>query len=333
MGFLAIENVFKTFDKDVQVLKGIDTTMQKGDTIALVGESGCGKTTLLRSIAGFEKPEEGSIRLNGEVLQDAQAFINPEKRNIGFLFQDYALFPHMTVASNIAFGLESLSKADQEQRIDEVLTMLGIESLKKRYPHEISGGQQQRVALARALAPSPKLLLMDEPFSNIDNMIKDQVRTELKSVLREAGITTILVTHDMEDAMIMADEILVMKDGQILQQAIPNEMYQNPVDSYVAGFFGKANWLTVMNSNTGYSTALGKCNATQEGKLLVRPEDIVEDTNGVVCEVLAIQYRGSYFEVKVTVGSETLVFNSASPKEHLEKVHLTFRKDFLPKVY
>lgn len=332
MSYLKINNLQKAYTKDKPVLKDISTLVEKGTVTALVGESGCGKTTLLRSIAGFEEPERGEVVLDNKILQDKKTFVAPEKRKIGFLFQDYALFPHLTVEENIAFGLSKVTKKEVEKKTKEVLELLGIEGLGNRYPHEISGGQQQRVALARALAPAPELLLMDEPFSNIDNLIKDQVRTELKSVLQKSGITTIIVTHDMEDAMVMADHIMIMKEGNILQKGSPKELYKQPVDEYVAGFFGQTNWLEVTTTNAISTTCLGTLSATHNSDfVLLRPEEIKVEKEGVEAIVESCEFRGSYYRLKVKAGEKRLILNSekehfSGSKIHLKVIHDSFHE-------
>ncbi|KLO22220.1 MULTISPECIES: ABC transporter ATP-binding protein [unclassified Marinitoga] len=220
--FLYIEDIWFKYDKDF-VLKGIDFQIKKGETVAIVGESGSGKSTILRIIAGFERPQKGIIRLENRILTSKQHFVFPEKRNIGFVFQDYALFPHMTVKQNIEFAKKNKTK--------EMLQLVNLKGYENRYPHELSGGQQQRVALARTLATNPKLLLLDEPFSNLDENLKDRIRTELKKILNKAGITTILVTHDKNDAIALSDKIIIIEKGKIKYIGKTEEVYdQNYVN-------------------------------------------------------------------------------------------------------
>ncbi|KLO23781.1 ABC transporter [Marinitoga sp. 1197] len=220
--FLYIEDIWFKYDKDF-VLKGIDFQIKKGETVAIVGESGSGKSTILRIIAGFERPQKGIIRLENRILTSKQHFVFPEKRNIGFVFQDYALFPHMTVKQNIEFAKKNKTK--------EMLQLVNLKGYENRYPHELSGGQQQRVALARTLATNPKLLLLDEPFSNLDENLKDRIRMELKKILNKAGITTILVTHDKNDAITLSDEIIIIEKGKIKYIGKTEEVYdQNYVN-------------------------------------------------------------------------------------------------------
>ncbi|KZE46215.1 ABC transporter [Brevibacillus parabrevis] len=209
MSFFQLENV--TFGYDTgsgPVVRDFSLRMEQGEIVGILGSSGCGKSTLLRLIAGLEAPAGGRILIAGKVLVDTRQFVEPEHRGVGMIFQDYALFPHLTVAQNILFGLHRLTKREREQRLGEMLSLVQMEGYGKRYPHELSGGQQQRVAFARALAPRPAILLMDEPFSNLDADLKKKIRADLKQLLRHAHITTILVTHDKEDAETICDRII-----------------------------------------------------------------------------------------------------------------------------
>lgn len=199
-------------------------SIEEGEIISILGKSGSGKSTILRLIAGLEIPKKGSIEINGKMMSDDTHMIQPEKRGIGLVFQDYALFPHMTVANNIKFGLKKMSKQQKNERLEEVLYLVGMSEFAKRYPYELSGGQQQRVALARALAPNPSLIMFDEPFSNLDADLQLRIRDELRSILKQTGITSIFVTHDREDARALADRIVMMQDGTIIQIGKPSEV-------------------------------------------------------------------------------------------------------------
>lgn len=196
----------------------------EGEIISILGSSGSGKSTILRLIAGLEVPKTGSIEINGVMMSDDTHMIQPEKRGIGLVFQDYALFPHMTVANNIKFGLKKMSKQQKNERLEEVLHLVGLTEYAKRYPYELSGGQQQRVALARALAPNPSLIMFDEPFSNLDADLQIRIRDELRGILKKTGITSIFVTHDREDAKVLADRIVMMKDGTIMETGTPYDL-------------------------------------------------------------------------------------------------------------
>lgn len=203
----------KTFD-------GISATIHKGEIISIVGKSGCGKSTLLRLIAGLEQPLQGSIKINGKTIVNGAQFVPPEKRGVSMVFQDYALFPHMTVAQNIQYGLKRIKHMNPKIRVKEMVELTGLTELEKRYPYELSGGQQQRVALARALAPEPSILLLDEPFSNLDTELRVKIREELKSILKQTDITSIFVTHDLEEARSLADRVLYIEDGKIANEEV-----------------------------------------------------------------------------------------------------------------
>jgi len=204
---------FKYRNSKVETLTNISFNMKKGEIFSILGDSGGGKSTILRLIAGLEEPSSGSIVIDKRIIFDDNTFILPEKRGIGMVFQDYALFPHMTVSENIKFGLTNLNKTKKEERAKEMLELVNLQELSKRYPHELSGGQQQRVAIARALAPKPSVLLLDEPFSNLDTNLKRKIREELKAIINKTGITSIFVTHDREDVKSIADKVVVLKEG------------------------------------------------------------------------------------------------------------------------
>lgn len=235
----------------------VSFSLHKGEILALVGESGSGKTTLLRLIAGLEHPNKGEIRLNGKTIVKGRKSLPPNKRQTGMVFQDYALFPHLTIFENVAFGLKGLRKKEAEQRVLETIELTGLKEDIKKYPHQLSGGQQQRVSLARALAPRPNLLLLDEPFSNLDTILRDQVREEVRQIIKSLGITAILVTHDTRDAFATADKIAVMLEGKLLQMDTPDTLYNDPNSSYVAELFGKSNNLEAYVEPGGFNTPFG----------------------------------------------------------------------------
>lgn len=251
---LEIQSVSKSFESSKKIIDAMSLDVAEGEIIALVGESGCGKTTLLRMIAGFEHCDAGTIVLQGNRIEN----LAPEKRGIGMFFQDYALFPHLSVYDNITFGLTKGQKKENEAAVQSLIALAGIAGLEKRFPHELSGGQQQRVALLRALAPKPALLLLDEPFSNIDVLVKDQVRTELKRLFKEAGVTVVFVTHDIKDALYLADRLVLMRDGQVVQNDTAKHIYETPVDAYVASFMGKLNSISGLATRVGLQTAFGE---------------------------------------------------------------------------
>jgi iron(III) transport system ATP-binding protein len=252
--------------------------VERGETVALLGPSGCGKTTLLRLIAGFEAPDAGAIRVGGRTMSDATTFVPPEERRIGFVFQDYALFPHLDVLGNVAFGLAGRPPAQRRARAREVLDLVGLTVFARRYPGQLSGGQQQRVALARALAPEPEVILLDEPFSNLDAALREGTRQEVRRILQRSGATTVLVTHDQEEAMTFADRLAVMRAGRLEQQGAPEDTYLAPRTAFVAGFLGRTNLLRGEAGGATVRTRLGELPLTREahGPVLVslRPEDL-----------------------------------------------------------
>jgi iron(III) transport system ATP-binding protein len=252
---LAISNLSKSFGRS-PVLSGLDLEVPAGTLAAVLGPSGCGKTTLLRTIAGFELPDEGEIRLGERLLNGAGLHTAPERRAIGFMPQEGALFPHLDVAANVGFGLPRAER--RSGRVGELLELVGLEDLGGRLPHELSGGQQQRVALARALAPEPGLVLLDEPFDALDAGLRAQVRAEVRTALQQSGTTALLVTHDQEEALSLADVVAVMRDGRIVQAADPQTLYYAPVDAEVAAFLGEAVLLDGWVSDGCAETVLGR---------------------------------------------------------------------------
>ncbi len=283
---LQIEDLCKVFaTNETPALSHINFQLQQGEILGLLGPSGCGKTTLLRLIAGFETPTEGHIALNSEIVSTPERNIPPEQRNTGMVFQDYALFPHFTIADNIAFGLrhrnQKLSKQAIKQRIQETLTLVGLAGLEHRYPHELSGGQQQRIALARALAPRPALILLDEPLSNLDVQVRHHLRQEIRQIIKASGISAIFVTHDQEEALAISDRIAVMRAGRMEQLGTPEEIYTHPSSRFVAEFVTQANFLPAKISGDTWETEIGKFRVTAitptdiaEGELMVREEEL-----------------------------------------------------------
>jgi len=289
---LELRNLTKSFGT-VPVFNDVSFAIEHGKIAAIVGPSGQGKTTLLRLIAGFDQPTEGEICIDGSCVSSKAVCIRPEKRGIGYVPQDGALFPHLTVADNIAFGLRRGAK----QRVEEMLRLVGLEGLGQRRPDEISGGQMQRVALARALAPEPRMVLMDEPFSALDAAMRIEVRDEVHSILRKTGTTTIMVTHDQEEAMSIADRVVVMLDGGIAQTGSPSEIYERPTDARVAAFVGEANFLVGHAEGGTVRHVLGSCpNVEMNGvvKVMFRPEHLrlIGPDKGVVGLVETTTYYG-----------------------------------------
>jgi iron(III) transport system ATP-binding protein len=278
---LRIENVTKTFSQNTApAVNNVSLILQQGDVLALLGPSGCGKTTLLRIIGGFEHPQNGCIKIGEKIVCKSATMIPPEKRDIGIVFQDYALFPHLTVAENVSFGLKNLSKQQLEQRVTEALDLVKLEALGKRYPYELSGGQQQRVALARALAPQPKLMLLDEPLSNLDIQVRLKLREEIRDILKAAGTSAIFVTHDQEEALAISDVVGVMRQGNLEQIGTPEKIYTHPVSRFVAEFVTQANFIPARRQGNLWLTEIGnfelQVNYDREaGEIMIRQEDII----------------------------------------------------------
>ncbi len=315
--FLNCASVSKRFGS-ITAVDSVDLSLGRGRMLALVGPSGCGKTTLLRLIAGFERPDSGVIELDGRKLSAPNVFTPPDKRRIGMVFQDYALFPHMTVAANIGFGLRE--RKGRAERVAELLGLVGLEGLGKRLPHQLSGGQQQRVALARALAASPDLLLLDEPFSNLDPGMRNRVRTEVRQIIASLGITAIFVTHDQEEALSLAQEVAVMLDGRIVQHCLPAEVYLRPASRAVAEFLGDTNFLQGELRDGILECDLGRLPVKNETQgvvdVMVRPENLTLSTDGGnTVEVTHCEYYGhdQMVTVRLANGRSLKVRCQASP--------------------
>jgi iron(III) transport system ATP-binding protein len=304
--FLICRDLEKRFG-NVRAVDGIDLDVERGHTVALLGPSGCGKTTLLRLVAGFENPDAGTIALGGRRLCDRNVFVQPEKRRIGMVFQDYALFPHLDVASNLAFGVRG---SERRRRVDDLLSLVGLGGLARRMPHELSGGQQQRVALARTLAAEPELVLLDEPFSNLDPGMRARVRTETRRIIESLGTTALFVTHDQEEALSIAEQVAVMLNGRVLQIGRPGDVYRRPASRAVAEFLGDANIFTGEAAHGRVAFPLGS--AAAEGaagtvEVLVRPEDLALDDGGADAEVIAREFFGHDQMITLRLDNGTLV--------------------------
>jgi len=282
-----------------QVVAGLTFSLARGAIGCLLGPSGCGKTTVLRCIAGFEAVQAGEIRLAGRLVSGPGVMVTPEKRRIGMVFQDYALFPHLTVAANIAFGLHS--DPNRAARVRELSDLVGLSAALDKYPHEISGGQQQRVALARALAPRPELLLLDEPFSNLDVDLRERLSLEVREIIKASGATAVLVTHDQQEAFAMADEIGILHEGRIQQWDSPYNLYHRPANRFVADFVGQGVFLPARALGAGQvEIELGILKGAEVPgnggglEVLLRPDDVIHDDAAPTrAEVLHKAFRGA----------------------------------------
>lgn len=296
MTSIRIRQVSKSYGQS-RAVDEIDLFVPQSSLTVLLGPSGCGKTTTLRLVAGLERPDSGEIWLGERQVSGSQVWLSATQRQIGMVFQDYALFPHMTVVENVAFGLNGVAGAERDSRIGSMLDLVGLKGMEHRFPHQLSGGQQQRVALARALAPSPNVLLLDEPFSNLDASLRQTMREEVRHILREAGVTTVFVTHDQEEALRLADELVVMDGGRILQTGPPERVYRYPADLRVARFLAEINVLDGEAREGRVDTVLGTLplhDPTVEGavEIVLFPETITlapDEQSAIFVE------RASYF--------------------------------------
>ncbi len=311
------------------VVKNLSLAIEPGDIAALVGPSGCGKTTVLRAIAGFEPVYDGQIDLRGELVSRPGFSVVPEKRGLGMVFQDFALFPHMTALQNIQFGLRNMDARAQTERARESLALVGMAESGARYPHELSGGQKQRVALARALAPRPELILLDEPFSSLDVELRDRLGVEVRDLLKALRITGLIVTHDQNEAFAVCDYIGVMQGGQIVQWDTPYNLYHEPAHRFVADFIGQGEFLigTLLSPHT-LSTEVGVIRSKKplEGKLgtqvdvLLRPDDVVADAEGNLrAEIIQKAFKGAeiLYTLRLATGGKLL---SLFPSHHNHEV-------------
>lgn len=289
---IEVRGLEKSFGR-AQVLRGIDLNVEAGTVVALLGPSGCGKTTLLRTLAGLERADAGTIRVGGELVDSPSGHRPPERRGIGMVFQDWALFPHLDVGRNVGYGLPR--GRGSANRVEAALALVGLPGIGRRMPSTLSGGQQQRVALARAIAPQPSILLLDEPFSNLDSTLRVQVRSELHVLLVELGVTAVFVTHDQEEAFVLGDRVAVMLDGQIVQEASPAELYARPATPWLAGFVGEANLLDGTARAGAAETVVGpvRVDAAVSGActVLVRPEALTL-LDGGPASVDLVEYQG-----------------------------------------
>jgi iron(III) transport system ATP-binding protein len=278
---LVLKDLTKRFPRlDHPAVDGLNLTLEKGEIVALAGSSGSGKTTALRLIAGFDRPDGGTVSMDGSVIADRKGIVPPEQRNIGVVFQDFALFPHLTVGENVGFGLRNRPAAFRRRRVEELLALAGIPDLGERYPHEISGGQQQRVALVRALAPEPAVVLLDEPFSNLDHTCTHRLLAETRHIIKGSGSAAIVVTHDRYEAFTLADRIAVLKEGRLQQLGSAEEIYAYPATREVAEFSGSASFVPVWTTEDMGDLWLSPLGPVPDDVAVVRDETIGTDSTG-----------------------------------------------------
>ncbi|MCL4139491.1 UNVERIFIED_CONTAM: hypothetical protein GTU68_025166 [Idotea baltica] len=315
--FLKVGGISAAYDKS-PTIEDISFDLAEGELACLLGPSGCGKTTILRTISGFQAITNGSITLDGKILADNKINVLPEKRNVGMVFQEHALFPHLTLEKNIGFGLHRLSRAERHKKTETMLDLIGMTGYGDRFPHELSGGQSQRVALARAIAPQPKLLLLDEPFSNLDTELRESLGYEIRNLLKELGVTAIMVTHDQNDAFALGDKVGVMSKGQLLQWDSSFNLYHTPNSRFVANFIGDGVLVkgTMVEDNvviTNFGEIRGETVSTphigKEVDLLIRPDDVIHDsTSSIRGQVIRKAFKGAQtlYTLRIESGDELM---------------------------
>ncbi|SFV32338.1 iron(III) transport system ATP-binding protein [Devosia crocina] len=301
----------------VSALDGFSLSIDEGEIVCLVGHSGCGKSTLLRVIAGIETLDAGAVTLNGQLVSGQSVFVEPEQRKVGFMFQDYALFPHLTARQNIAFGLKRMDRTARDERVSDIIKRLGIDALSAKYPHQLSGGEQQRIALARALAPQPAILLMDEPFSNLDRGLRESVRLETLNLLRALGTTAIIVTHDPEEALSTGDTVALMHKGRLVEAGTGEAVYAKPQTAYAASFFSQLNRVPACRDGAAASSPLGRFPLAPDHpepiELLIRPHSLFLTQDGTAARVVDRAFRGEIEQLVLAVDglAEPLIMRSS----------------------
>ena len=326
---LDVEKLDAGYD-DLQVLNQVSFSLQPGQIGCMLGPSGCGKTTVLRAIAGFELAWHGRILIDGVEVSSRKFNLPPEQRKIGMVFQDFALFPHLKVEDNVRFGLKGMNKRDQQSRVHEMLAIVGLPAYAQAYPHQLSGGQQQRIALARALAPRPGILLLDEPFSNMDVELREQLAREIRNILKQENNTAILVTHDQHEAFAMADQICVMNEGRILQQGSGYDLYHRPANRFVADFIGQGVIIparvespTTVKTDLGLIRGKNKIDAETGAMVdvLIRPDDVIHDDESTESAIVVEKaFRGADFLYYLRMDSGIEVMCLA-PSHHNHKIN------------
>ncbi len=319
---IVCQSLSKHFDT-VRAVSDISFEINESEFISILGPSGCGKSTLLRLVAGLEIPDQGSVRLHGEEISSPAYLLPPEKRRFGMVFQDFALFPHLNVAANIAYGVRG-SRSEKRRRVGELLELVNLPHLARQMPHQLSGGEQQRIAVARSLAPRPRLILMDEPFSNLDYQLRVQLRRDIREILRHEGVATVLVTHDQHEAITFSERMLLMQEGTLVQEGTPAEIYRHPRTSWAANFVGEANVLPAAEKNGRLHSPLGPLEVSDEtagmvNTVMVRPEELtlLPPQSGRPCgKVTSIEFAGPVQLLTVSLASGESLRVSAGPHRH-----------------
>lgn len=334
---LSIKDLTCKYEERTIVLDSLSLNVEQGKIICLLGASGCGKTTLLKSIAGLLPLSSGNMSLNGITIDDGKSWLPPEKRNIGMIFQDYALFPHLTVEDNIAFALKSLSQSQRKEKVAEMLALVHLQAFSDRFPHQLSGGQQQRVAIARSLAYKPDLLLLDEPFSNIDTQVRHELIKEIRNIFKAQGVTAIFVTHSREEAFAFSDKMAVMNAGVIEQYGTPSELYYQPASKFVADFLGGGSYLKAVFTEKSaaeslYETELGLVPAVPQRhleigescELLLRPHNVkIRAVENGKFQVLEQQFMGDHCRYVIQTKDSRLLASSNNPLNVGQQVSIT----------